>query len=55
MPDDTPDSYPLSMRAVALLGLFLVGVVAFILVDIASDGKLTGGCKDCGDKEPASA
>lgn len=53
MADETPDSYPVSMRALALLGLFLVGAVAFILLDVASNGKLTG-CADC-DKESAGA
>jgi len=50
MPDDTDSAYPVSMRAVALIGLVLVGAVAFILMDIASNGRLTGGCTDCGDK-----
>ncbi len=52
MADETPDDgYPLSVRLAALAGLFLVGALGFILIDVASDGKLTGGCKDCGDKD----
>lgn len=55
-PDQAPDDgYPVSMRAVALLGLFVVGAIAFILIDIASNGKMTGtGCQDCQDKEEAA-
>lgn len=50
MADETPDEdYPVSMRILALVGLFIVGAVAFILLDVASGGKLTG-CDDC-DKE----
>lgn len=57
MPDDTPDtSYPVSMRAIALLGLFALGALAYILIDIASNGVLSNaGCKDCGDKAAADA
>lgn len=52
MADDTPDSdYPVSMRLMALVGLFVVGAIAFILLDVATGGKLTGSdCADCGDK-----
>jgi hypothetical protein len=56
MPDeDTPDgespgAYPLSMRAAALAGLFLVGALAYVLIDIAANGRLTKtagcGCDD---------
>jgi hypothetical protein len=52
--DDTPDGYPVSTRAVALLGLLFVGALAFILVDIACNGKLTGGCTDCQDKDASA-
>ena len=55
MLDETVDGYPISMRAMALLGLFLVGAVAFILLDIASDGKLTAGCTGCGEKAATDA
>jgi hypothetical protein len=48
------DGYPVSMRAVALLGLFFVGALAFILLDIAGNGRLSGGCKDCQDKSEAA-
>lgn len=48
------EDYPLSMRIAALAGLFLVGALGFILLDIASGGRLTGGCTDCGDKPEAS-
>jgi hypothetical protein len=54
MADESPESYPVSMRALALLGLFLVGAVAFILLDVASNGKLTA-CADCQDRESAGA
>jgi hypothetical protein len=53
MADDTPEDYPVSMRLLALVGLFMVGAVAFILLDVASNGKLTG-CDGCG-KEAAGA
>jgi hypothetical protein len=50
--DDGGEDYPVSMRLLALVGLFMVGAVAFILLDVASGGKLTGpGCADCGDKD----
>lgn len=57
MPDDTPaEAYPLSMRAIALLGLFALGALAYILLDIASNGVLGNiGCKDCGNQETADA
>jgi len=42
------EAYPLPMRLAALAGLFLVGALAFILIDIAAGGRLTGGCQDCG-------
>lgn len=53
MPDTAPDdSYPVSMRAIALLGLFALGALAYILLDIASNGVLGNiGCKDCGKQE----
>jgi hypothetical protein len=50
--EETPGDYPASMRLFALVGLFLVGAVAFILLDVASNGKLTG-CADCQDKQEA--
>jgi len=53
MLDETADGYPISMRFIALAGLFVVGAIAFILIDIAMDGKLTG-CKDC-DEDKAAA
>jgi hypothetical protein len=55
MADETTGGYPVSMRAVALLGLFIAGAVAFILIDIAVNGRLTGGCTDCEDKAAAGA
>lgn len=48
------EPYPLSMRLAALAGLFLVGALGFILIDIASGGRLTGGCTDCDDKTEAA-
>ena len=51
MPDESDEtSYPLSMRALALVGLVLVGTVMFILVDVASGGRLTA-CKDCTEED----
>lgn len=50
MPDTPDDAYSLSLRLAALAGLFMVGILAFILIDIASGGKLTG-CDDCGKQE----
>lgn len=45
MPDPSDDdSYPLAMRAAAVLGLFVIGALAFVLLDVMSGGKLTGGC-----------
>lgn len=55
MADETPDDYPVSMRLMALVGLFVVGALAFILIDVASNGKITGGCADCQDKGDAGA
>ena len=55
MLDETVTGYPASFRALALLGLFVVGALAFILLDVASDGRLTGGCAGCGDKPEAAA
>jgi len=55
MLDETVDGYPLSFRALALLGLFFVGALAFILLDVASDGKLSAGCTGCGDKAATDA
>jgi len=55
MLDETVDGYPLSFRALALLGLFFVGALAFILLDVASDGKLSAGCTGCGDKAARDA
>ena len=55
MLDETVEGYPVSFRALALVGLLFVGALAFILLDVASDGKLSGGCKDCGDKAAAGA
>lgn len=49
--DEIVDDYPPTMRLLALIGLFIVGAVAFVLLDVASGGKLTGSdCPDC-DKE----
>jgi hypothetical protein len=50
MPDDQPAAYTPAARAAAVLGLFLLGAFAFILADVLSGGKLTGGCTDCADK-----
>ena len=57
MPDDLPDSppddgYPVAVRAVAALGLFVIGGLAFILLDVLSGGKLAG-CTDCTGKADA--
>lgn len=56
---DEPAGYPASMRAAAAVGLFVIGALAFILIDVMSGGKLAslaGGCTDCdGDKAPADA
>lgn len=50
MADETPDDYPVSIRILALVGLFMVGMVAFVLLDVASGGKLTGSdCDGCGE------
>lgn len=53
MADETPEDYPVSMRLMALVGLFVVGALAFILIDVASNGKVTG-CADCQDKQEAA-
>ena len=50
MPDDAPDTYPVSLRASAALGLLVLGALAFILLDVMSGGKLTGGC-GCTDEK----
>lgn len=55
MDETADDGYPLAMRAVAVIGLFCLGALAFVLLDIMSDGKLTGGCTDCGDKAAPGA
>jgi hypothetical protein len=51
------EPYPVSARVVAVLGLVVVGALAFILMDVVSGGKLAslaGG--DCGcEQEPAGA
>jgi hypothetical protein len=47
MADETTGGYPLSMRAIALLGLLALAGLAFILADVATGGRLTGGCADC--------
>jgi len=54
MPDDDlpGDGYPIAVRAVAALGLFVIGALAFILLDVLSGGKLAG-CTDCTDKGTA--
>lgn len=52
---DEAAGYPASMRAAAALGLLVIGALAFILMDVMSGGKFTGGCADCGDKAPADA
>lgn len=51
--DPAGTGYPLSMRAVALVGLLLVGAVAFILLDVASGGRLTA-CADCDEAAPGA-
>ncbi len=51
MADEEIPDYPVSMRMMALFGLFVVGALAFILLDVATGGKLTGSdCEGCGDK-----
>jgi len=55
MTEDTADGYPIAMRAVAVIGLFCLGAIAFVLLDILANGKLTAGCADCGDKADAGA
>lgn len=54
MPDDDlpGDGYPVAVRAVAALGLFVIGALAFILLDVLSGGKLAG-CTDCTGKADA--
>lgn len=44
--DSSPADYPAPVRLAALLGLAVLGALAFILVDVATGGKLTG--TDCG-------
>lgn len=48
-PGGTP-AYTAAQRAGAALGLAVLGLFTFILLDVLSGGKLTGRpCADCGD------
>jgi hypothetical protein len=51
MQDETAAGYPIAMRAVAVLGLLALAGLVFILLDVASGGKLTGAgeCDGCGE------
>jgi len=42
--DELADGYPVTLRAFALLGLLVVAGLAFVLADVLSGGRLTGGC-----------
>ena len=53
MNDDEAGGYTAAQRAGAALAILAVLGIAFILADVASGGKLTGGCKDCGKQEEA--
>jgi hypothetical protein len=59
MPDDdsSPGDYPPAVRLAALLGLAVTLALAFILVDVATGGKLTGtgcGCDDHAEGAPGA-
>jgi hypothetical protein len=60
MPDEdtpageSPGAYPLSIRAAALAGLFLVGALGYVLLDIIANGRLTK-TGDCGCDGDAAA
>jgi hypothetical protein len=57
MHDDDTSGYGLGQRVGALLGLLAIGMIAFILADVASGGKITRagcGCQDTPAQEGES-
>lgn len=54
MTDTDQPAYPLASRVGAVLGLAVVALIAFMLADVATGGKLTGGC-GCSDTGSADA
>lgn len=51
MTDTDQPAYPWASRFGAVLGLAVVALIAFMLADVATGGKLTdrSGCAGCGD------
>jgi len=47
------EPYPVTLRAFALLGLLVMAGLAFVLADVLSGGRLTGGCGCTHDEQEA--
>jgi hypothetical protein len=49
--DSDQQGYPLAQRLGAVLGLVLLAGLAFIMIDVATGGRLTGSkpCEGCED------